>query len=79
MEAKRLLRLTDIVEKICRRSEGRFDLYFVLVVMMEAGEINVIEAMHIMRALHEKGTTFFVVDAAGIPQLQWSPLNGAIT
>jgi hypothetical protein len=72
MDAQRLLTLSEAIAKICRLSEGRFDLFLLLVALIEGGEIDVIEAMQILRLLREQGETFYVMDAEGIPRLQWA-------
>ena len=71
-ETKLVSGLSDGAAKLWRRSRSPHDLFLILVLMIESGEIDVIEAMLIVRELRQKGLVVGVIDAESHPQFQWA-------
>jgi hypothetical protein len=71
-ETKRVLGLSDGAEKLWRRSRSPLDLFPLLVVMIEGGELDVIEAMRIVRELRQNGLVVCGLDADARPLFLWA-------
>jgi hypothetical protein len=64
--------LSDTAAKLLARTRDRCDLSFLLVEMIEAGEIDVIEAMLVVRELRASDLVILEHDPEQGPQFRWA-------
>jgi hypothetical protein len=71
-ETKRVSGLSHGAEKLWRRTKSPLDFFPLLVEMIERSEIDVIQAMKIVRELRQNGLVVSGIDAEGRPLFRWA-------
>jgi hypothetical protein len=64
--------LSDTAVELLARTRDRCDLSFLLVEMIEAGEINLLEAVLVARELRANGMVILEHDPETGPQFRWA-------